>query len=149
MGEHVFDNALVMSTLRSAVEEYRNTDVRRCPAEHIEADVVEMKAVMGGLEVECARRVAELERRRAFQRDGHLSMASWVETKLGTSFSQAAREVRLARGLEEMPDVREALSDGEVSPVDVGLLVGAREASPGEIARPVARQMGEGRSRAV
>lgn len=90
---------------------------------------------MGGLEVECARRIAELERRRAFERDGHLSMAAWLDSRFRAGWSAAAKEVRLARGLEAMPATRAALSDGELSGAAAATLVAAREANAEEFSR--------------
>jgi Domain of unknown function (DUF222)/HNH endonuclease len=128
--EHMFDTCLVMSTLRSGLEEFRATELRSRSDGEIEHDVDEMKTVIGGLEAECARRIAELDRRRAFERDGHLSITSWVDSRFHTGWTAAAKEVRVARALEDMPATREALADGDVSSAAVGTLVAAREANP-------------------
>jgi hypothetical protein len=119
-----------MSTIRSGLEEYRSAELGLCSSGQIEDDVVEIRALVGALEVECARRIAVLEDRRAFERDGHLSMASWVDARFRTGWSQAAREVRVARALEVMPATQQALAEGEVSTSAVGTLVAAREAAP-------------------
>ena len=124
-----------MGTLRSGLDEYRAADLRSSSDGEIEDDVLDIKGIIRGLEAECARRISELERRRSFERDGHLSMASWVESRFGVVWSQAARQVRVARALEHMPAVREALADGEVSSSVVGTLVSAREANPEEFSR--------------
>lgn len=60
---------------------------------------------MGALEAEVGRRVVELERRRAFRYDGHLSMASWLASRCRLAWSAATRIVREARALEMMPAV--------------------------------------------
>jgi hypothetical protein len=127
--------APVMSTLRSGLDEFRSAELRHSTDGDIESDVAEMKAVISGLEVECARRIAELERRGSFERDGHLSITSWVDSRFHTGWSAAAKEVRLARALEDMPATREALAEGEVSGAAVGTLVAARESSPEEFSR--------------
>jgi hypothetical protein len=124
-----------MGTLRSALDEYRSVDLRTCADGEIEDDVHDIKAAVRSLEAECARRIAELERRRSFERDGHLSITSWVESRFGVVWSQAAREVRVARALEQMPAVREALADGEVSTAAVGMLATAQEANPEQFTR--------------
>jgi hypothetical protein len=87
------------------------------------------------IEAESARTVAEIDRRRSFERDGHLSVTSWIESTIGVGWSEAAKEVRMARALEEMPAVREALAEGEVSSSAVGTLVAAREANPEEFSK--------------
>jgi hypothetical protein len=119
-----------MSTLRSGLDEYRSSSLSSCSDATIEADVAEIKTAIRSLEVECARRIAELERRRSFERDGHLSIASWVESRFGETWSQAAREVRLARGLDQLPDVRAALSGGDMATSAALTLVAARETDP-------------------
>jgi Domain of unknown function (DUF222)/HNH endonuclease len=124
-----------MGALRSGLDEYRSADLGGCTDGEIEEDVCDMKAAIRGLEAECARRISELERRRSFERDGHLSITSWVESRFGIVWSQAAREVRVARALDHMPAVREALADGVVSTSAVNTLVSAQEANPEEFAR--------------
>ncbi len=134
---------MVMSTLRSGLEEYRSADLG--PAVHgdlgacsdatIEADVIEIKTAIRALEAEGARRIAELERRRSFERDGHLSITSWVESRFGETWSQAARDIRLARGLGKLPDVQAALADGEVATWAALTLVDARDSNPEAFAR--------------
>jgi hypothetical protein len=88
----------VMSTLRSGVDELVGQDLASLSDSELEDRMGEIERACGALAVERARTVAEVERRGSFERDGHLSVTSWVESKLGTSSSQAAREVRLARG---------------------------------------------------
>src|SRR5436190_18772314 len=102
----------VMSTLRSGLEELRGQDLGSLSHGELQDRLGEIERACGALAGERARTVAEVERRGSFERDGHLSMASWVETKLGTPFSDAAPEVRVARAREEMPEGREALSEG-------------------------------------
>src|SRR6478736_5534292 len=128
--QRLFDNERAMSTLRSGFDEYRSASLSSCSDATIEADVAEIKTAIRSLEVECARRIAELERRRSFERDGHLSMTSWVESRFGETWSQAGREVRLARGLDQLPDVRAALAEGDVATSAALTLVTARESDP-------------------
>ncbi|MFL5796526.1 MAG: DUF222 domain-containing protein [Actinomycetota bacterium] len=124
-----------MSTLRSALEEYRAAELRFFSDGQVEDDLSELRRAAGVIEAECARRVAEVERRQSFARDGYLSVTSWVEHRFQTTWSDAARQVRLARALEHMPATREALSEGEVSSIAVGQLVAARDAAPEEFVR--------------
>jgi hypothetical protein len=126
---------MVMSTLRSGLEELRSAELRFLSDSELEDRLQEIERASGALAVERARTVAEVERRGSFATDGHLSVTSWVESRTGTSFSQAAKEVRLARNLEEMPATKEALAEGEVSASAVAQLVAAREAHPEEFAR--------------
>ena len=123
-----------MGTLRSGLDELRSVELRFLSDGELESRLDEIARAQGVLEAEKARTVAEVERRGSFSTSGHLSVTSWVEHRLQTSWSEAARAVRTARALESMPVVREALYEGEVSPSAVSQLVGAREANPGEFA---------------
>lgn len=125
----------VMSTLRSGLDELRTVELRHLSHAELEDRLHEIRRASGVLEAESARTVAEIERRGTYAESGHLSITSWVEHRFGSSWSEAARQVRTARALEHMPGVREALYEGEVSPTAVGQLVAAQEAHPEEFAR--------------
>lgn len=119
-----------MSTLRSALDELRVEDLRHASDESLEEDLVELERCARALLAERLRRTAEIDRRDSFRRDGYLSVSSWLVHRLRTAFSAATGMVRMARALEQMPATREALSEGEISPSAVGILVSAREANP-------------------
>ena len=65
------------------------------------------------LEVERLRRLAEIERRFLYVRDGHLSAASWLADRFRVTWSVARSSTRVARALEQMPATREAQSLGQ------------------------------------
>jgi hypothetical protein len=73
------------------------------------------------------RRLAEVERRRLFERDGHLSVVAWLATRFRVAWGRARQSVRVARALEEMPIARRAFEEGELPLSAVGALVSARE----------------------
>ncbi|MGZ5302143.1 MAG: hypothetical protein ACXWEJ_10015, partial [Actinomycetota bacterium] len=98
-----------MSELRSAVESLRSEVLPELPDARIEEDFTELQRVSELLEIERLRRLAELERRRLFERDGHLSAASWLAATHTVSWGAARDHVRTARALEEMPETRRAL----------------------------------------
>jgi hypothetical protein len=81
-------------------------------------------------EVERLRRLAVIDKRRLFERDGYLSAASWLATRFKVTWGTARENVRLARSLEEMPVAREALERGALSFSRVKVQVAAREADP-------------------
>jgi hypothetical protein len=118
-----------MSGLRSAVEELRGEDLGPIASEKLQADLVELETTSRMLEAERLRRIAELDRRQAAERD-HVSTPAWVANRLGASLPAAALQVRMARALGAMPAVREALGSGEVSASAVRVLVDARETHP-------------------
>src|SRR6266550_9632715 len=106
-----------MSELRSAVEALRSEALPDLPDARIEEDFAELQRVCELLELERLRRLAEIERRRLFERDGHLSAAAWLAHTFKVAWGPAREQLRIARGLEEMPKTRQAL-EGR-GPVDV------------------------------
>ena len=119
-----------MSELRSAVESLQADVLPDLPDARIEEDFPELQHVAEQLEVERLRRLAALDRRRVFERDGHLSVASWLVSRFRVGWGAARDQVRVARALEEMPQTRTALDEGDLSMSAVRLLVSARDIDP-------------------
>jgi uncharacterized protein DUF222 len=117
-----------VSELRSTIEQLRAEVLADLPDACIEEDFAELQRAAELLEVERLRRLAEIERRATYQRDGHLSAVSWLASRFKVAWGTAREHVRIARGLEEMPDTRRALDEGELSMSAVRVLVAAREA---------------------
>src|SRR2546425_11255121 len=90
-------------------------DLRYLGDEELEDDLLELERAANVLLAERLRRLAEIERRRTYLRDGYLSGSVWLGRRAGLSPSEAKQQVRMARALEEMPAAREALGDGEIS----------------------------------
>jgi hypothetical protein len=93
-----------MSGLRSVVEELRSEALPELPDALIEEDYAELHRAVELLEAERLRRLAEIDRRRLFERDGSLSAASWLASRFKVAWGMAREQVRIARGLEEMPE---------------------------------------------
>ncbi|MGH2642078.1 MAG: DUF222 domain-containing protein [Actinomycetota bacterium] len=119
-----------MSGLRSVVEELRAETLAELPDALVEEDFAEVQRAAEQLEVERLRRLAELDRRRVFERDGYLSAASWLVGAFRVGWGAAREQVRLARSLEHMARTRRAVEDGDVSLSGVRVLAAAREADP-------------------
>jgi hypothetical protein len=119
-----------MSELRSAIESLRSETLAELPDARIEEDFAELHRVAEQLEVERLRRLAELDRRRLFERDGHLSAAAWLATGFNVGWGNAREQLRTARALEHMPTTREALNAGDLSMSAIRVLVSARDADP-------------------
>jgi hypothetical protein len=120
-----------MRGLRSALEELRMEDVGGMASERLQADLLEIERASRILEAERLRRIAEIDRRQAADRD-HVSTPAWVANRLGASLPVAAQQVRMARALEDMSSVREALGSGEMSASAARVLIEAREEHPSE-----------------
>jgi hypothetical protein len=119
-----------MSELRSVVDRLRSEPLAELPDARIEEDFTELQGAIEQLEVERLRRLAELDRRRLFERDGHLSAASWLSSRFRVAWGSARGDVRVARGLDEMPRTRAALEDGSISMSAAKVLVAARQEDP-------------------
>ncbi|MDP9242791.1 MAG: HNH endonuclease, partial [Actinomycetota bacterium] len=119
-----------MSELRSTIDSLSSEVLPELPDARIEEDFSELQRACELLEVERLRRLAEIDRRGIYERDGHLSAASWLAKTHKVGWGAAREQVRVARALEEMPETRRALRDGELSLSGVRVLVGARDADP-------------------
>ncbi|MGZ8583732.1 MAG: DUF222 domain-containing protein [Actinomycetota bacterium] len=119
-----------MSELRSAIEAFRCEEVSELPDARVEEDFGELQAAVEALEAERLRRLAEIDRRRSFERDGYLSAAAWLAGRFRVAWNDARRGVAMARGLDRMPRVRRAFHDGEISLSAVRILGEAQQAEP-------------------
>jgi Domain of unknown function (DUF222)/HNH endonuclease len=119
-----------MSELRSYLEELRAEDLAGVSDQVLEEDFAELQRAREILEAERLRRLAELDRRRPYLRDGYLSTSTWFARRFGQSHTTAVGDLRLARALRDMPATREALASGEVSTSVARILAAAREADP-------------------
>ncbi len=125
----VVENDLV-SELRSVVEDLRSESLPELPDARIEEDFAELHLAVEQLDAERLRRLAEIDRRRLYERDGHLSAASWLVARFRMAWGVAREQVRIAHGLVGMERTRRALEAGEVSMSSVRVLANARTAEP-------------------
>ena len=106
-----------MSELRSAIEALRLETLPEMPDARLEEDFAELQRASELIDAERLRRLAEIDRRAAYRRDGHLSTAGWLASTCKLSWGMARNEVRMARALEDMPVTSGA---GGRRPVDGG-----------------------------
>ncbi|HEY7667835.1 MAG TPA: DUF222 domain-containing protein [Actinomycetota bacterium] len=119
-----------MSELRSAIDGLRGETLTELPDARIEEDFAEIRRTVEQLELEGMRRLAEIERRRLFERGGHLSAAGWLTAAHRMSWGLARDQVRTARALETMHETRAASDDGAISLSAARALVAAHDADP-------------------
>jgi hypothetical protein len=124
-----------VSELRSAIEGLRAETLPGLPDARIEEDFTELHRAGELLEAERLRRLAEIDRRGLFARDGHLSAASWLATRFRVAWGVAREQVRVARAFERMRVARAAFEAGDVSMSGVRVLASAHEAEPEAFAR--------------
>ena len=98
-----------MSGLRSVLEELRSETLAELPDALIEEDFAELHKATQLIELERLRRLAEIDRRKLFERDGHLSAASWLGSTYSVAHGTARDHVWIARGLQEMPLTRRGI----------------------------------------
>ena len=116
--------------LGSVIRDYQDEALPETPDARIEADFAELQRAVELLDAERLRRLAEIDRRRLYERDGHLSSASWLAASHRVAWGTAREHVRLSRAMRDMPAARGALIAGEVSMSAVRLLAGARDSAP-------------------
>jgi hypothetical protein len=104
-----------LSELRSAVERLQAEILAELPDAVVEEDFAELQRAVELLEVERLRRLAEIERRGIHERDGNLSVASWLASRFKVAWGTARESVRVARALEDMPLTQRSLEQGELS----------------------------------
>ena len=114
-----------MSELRSVIEAYRAEVVAELPDARLEEDFAELHRAVEELDAERLRRLAEIDRRRLYERDGHLSAASWLAAGHRLGWGPAREQVRLARAVDDMPEVRDAFEAGAISMASVRVLAAA------------------------
>lgn len=119
-----------MSELRSAIDGLRSETLAELPDARIEEDFAELQRASELIDGQRLRRLAEIDRRASYQRDGHLSATAWLASAFKVSWGKARDELRVARALEEMPETRRALDEGDLSMSAVRVLIAAREAEP-------------------
>jgi hypothetical protein len=119
------------------------------PDARIEEDFAELQRAGELLEAERLRRLAEIDRRGLFERDGHLSAASWLASGFKVAWGGAREQVRVARALDRMARARCAFEAGEVSMSGVRVLATAHEAEPEAFARAEAELVGAARIHSV
>ena len=124
-----------MTGLRSVVEDLRSQVLPELPDARLEEDFGELQRSLEQLEVERLRRLAEIDRRRLYERDGHLSAASWLAVRHRMAWGTARYQVRVGRAFDEMPETRRALDSGAVSLSAARLLASARGVDADAFAR--------------
>ncbi|HXF73453.1 MAG TPA: DUF222 domain-containing protein [Actinomycetota bacterium] len=117
-----------MSGIRSALEELAGEELRFASDGELLEGLREIERAASALEVERARRVAELEERGVAAREG-LSLTSFLADRLRMAPSWAARYVAWARALAGCRRTREALARGELHASQAAVLLEARASS--------------------
>ncbi len=126
----MFEGTKSVSELRSALDEFRVKDHRELSDDGLVEHLDEIERSVRILKAERGLSPAELERRKSFAMDGHLSAAAWLAHRQGVSRRAAEAFVRRGVALEKMPQVARAFAEGDVSTSAVHVLASAHETAP-------------------
>jgi hypothetical protein len=124
-----------MSELRSVIDELRAEVLAELPDARIEEDFAELQRAGEQLELERLRRLAEWSGGGPSSETATSSAASWLAAEFKVGWGSAREQVRTARALEDMPETRRAIEEGDVSMSGARVLVTARDADPEEFRR--------------
>lgn len=116
-----------MSEPQSAVDVLRAEVLSGLPDARVEEDFAEIQRAMDLLEAERLRRLADIEHRGVFSRDGYLSVTAWLANVHRQGWGRSRASVQTARALEQMPHTTRALGSGDISMAAARTLVEARE----------------------
>jgi hypothetical protein len=128
-----------VSELRSAVGALQSEVLGELPDARIEEDFAELQRTVELIEIERLRRLAEIDRRSLYRRDGHLSAASWLASTFKVAWGTARENVRVGRAFDDMPLTRRALEEGEISLSAARVLASAHDLDPGAFERSEAQ----------
>jgi hypothetical protein len=83
--------------------------------ERLEAEIAVVSAHLAAAECRWLEMVAEFDRREAWRSWGCLSTAHWLNYRCGLALGAARERVRVARRLEDLPQVAASFATGELS----------------------------------
>ena len=121
--------------LAPIVDALRAETLTELPDARLADDFADLQRSIEQLEVERLRRLTEIDRRRIFEHDGHLSAASWLAVRHRIGWGNARYQVRIGRSLDDMPRTQAALRSGEVSLSAARLLASAHGVDADAFAR--------------
>ena len=93
----------------------RSRDLSEVPVDELAAEVVELRRLVDGLEVEWTRRIARLEQSDVIVLEGHTSMTAFLKDRCRMSGARAQRSVTLSHQLPALPFVSKALEADDLS----------------------------------
>ena len=89
-------------------------DATTATTETLEQQLLEDESVIARIRSRQMKALRELDRRQVALRDGHRSLQEWVAGRIDVAPETARELVGTARRLEELPDINEAVTCGEI-----------------------------------
>ena len=81
----------------------------------LEAEVTELWGHLNAATYRFLTMIAELDREKAYERHGLANTAQWLNWQCGIGPVAAREKVRVARALEQLPEIADAFAKGEIS----------------------------------
>lgn len=110
-----------------AVEMAAGTSLDELDDDTLVAEYVGLRRLIGRLEAQASRRLAEIDARCAYTGNGYASTTAFVKHRCRTTGGRARRAVADARELAAMPVTRNLTEAGELSPDQTRVLIAAYE----------------------
>ena len=110
----MFDAGETGRQIREALAAFPD-DASELPDEVVGKGFAELQRVVEAVEAKRLRWLADQDRRASYRKDGYLSTASWLADGFGVAAGTAKAQVKVSQALREMPQVREAFSNGEMT----------------------------------
>jgi hypothetical protein len=104
-----------LDDLSSILARLRRRDLSEYHVDQVAEDVVELRRLLDGLEVEWTRRVAHLDRSGRLALDGYPSMTSFLKGRCQMAGARAQRAVALSHRLSDLPFVVKAFEADDLS----------------------------------
>ena len=105
----------VVDDLSQVLAGLRGQDLSELPVDELVDEVVELRRLVDGLEVEWTRRLAHLEQSDVIGLEGHTSMTAFLKDRCRMSGARAQRAVNLSHRLADLPFVSKALETDDLS----------------------------------
>ena len=120
----------VVEIALTAVEYARDEDLGEFEDQLLTADYERLRTAIEQLEVQANRRLMEIDRRKAYGRDGYTSTVAYLKHRCKTAGGRAMRDVGDARTLDTMSTTRELAENGRLTRDQVRALISAKQAAP-------------------
>src|SRR6185436_8258100 len=98
-----------------ACDRYSSPQERRRELDALEAKITELWGYLNAANYRFLLLIAEFDREEAYARHGLANTAQWLNWQCGIGAVAAREKVRVARSLEQLPEIADAFAKGEIS----------------------------------
>lgn len=126
----VQEESEVFEIAATAIAYARSEDLAEFDNDDLTAQYERLRSAIDQLEAQAARRLAEIDRRKAFAHDGYTSTVAYLKHRCRTTGGRAMRQVGDARSLSAMRRTRELAEWGRLTSDQVRCLIAAKQAQP-------------------